>query len=158
MNMTEETLKKLQAADDVLRCDGPADLDWKQYEESVRRLKPELERFLNIPLFLLDGVQDASFVADICSEDRIFCLRFSAWGNFFTIWDESSQNPLSTNEFEPVITLIQKRGFVHINYDDLGESYEGQNEHYKKETWDRLRDGVIRKEKASWWVRYFDYT
>ena len=79
-------------------------------------------------------------------------------GNFFTIWDDNWQeHPLSTKDFEPLIALVENQGFVHVGYDVLGDLYDGPNEHYKKENWSKLRGGVLRKVRASWWDRYFDY-
>lgn len=157
MSMKGNTLKKLRAADDAHLCDGPNEYVWEQIRERVRRLKPELEQFINLTLLMDGGVQDASYVTGLCSEDRVLCIRFSSWGYFFTIWDDSPRNPLSTADFEPIVVLIEKHGFVHVNYDHLGELYDGQNEFFQREKWNRLRDGVVRKERASWWIRYFDF-
>lgn len=155
--MKEETLHKLQDADDTLRCEGPADRDCLAIEAQVRGLKPEVERFLNLSLTLEDEIQDAAFVAGLYSEDRVVCIRFSAWGRFFTIWDDSTEHPLSTEQFEPVIRFIEKHGFVHIDYDALGELYAGPNDYFNKKNWGQLQYGVFVKDRASWWARYFDF-
>ncbi len=173
ISMKEETLKLLQSADDPLLCMGPANSNGAEIMERVRLLKVDLEQYLGASFLLSDPGQNTSYVATLYAED-VICIRFSAWGNFFTIWDGSSypaslqpQYPLLTDDdFQEVIRLIESYNFVHVSYADLGEPYDGPNEHFKKERWPRMnegktwpcfKEGEMQKTRASWWVRYFDY-
>ena len=126
---------------------------------NVRLLKPELEQLLNLTLGLDGSIQDATFFTGLYSEDGELYVRFSCFGNLFTVWEDSPKWPLSPIVLRQAIELIQTHGFTHIGYDDLGELYSGQNPYFHRHGahWACLKDGVLCDESASWWHRFFDY-
>jgi len=149
--MNPETLEKLQAADDPTEWESPEGFDCNGAISRVRRLKPEIEHLVGRAFEMDENVQDASFFTDLSLHksagkpnylDTVFAIRFSAFGNLFTVWSYCSSERLPITVVNQVIKKTEDHGFNYINADELNEQYSGRHEGFKT---------------TSWWNRFFDY-
>ncbi len=117
----------------------------------IREIKPRLEEIIGLPLDIDQNVQDASFFTELSfskpSErsnyvDIIIGIRFSAFGNLFTVWSSGSSEPLDPAKLKRIIDTIEQYGLKYVDAESLAEPYTGANEVFKGETW---------------WIRFFDY-
>ncbi|MBD2075485.1 hypothetical protein H6F86_16595 [Phormidium sp. FACHB-592] len=148
--MKQETLAKLQSADDPAEWESPVDFDWHEAMSRVRRLKPEIEQLTGRPFEIDENVQDASFFTELSLHkpggklnfiETVLAIRFSAFGNLFAVWNRSSEQ-FPPSVVEQVIKTTEHYGFIYVNADELDEQYTGQHEGFKTQ---------------SWWIRFFDY-
>lgn len=153
--MKPETLAILLDADDALYLEAPFGFDWHREMARVKGLKPSLEKLLNHELVLDEWVQDASFFAELhwLEPDNapneyfyVIQIRFSAFGNLFTIWENHETRRISPNLIEQVIQLVGQQGFRYVDFDELDEPYTGKNGLFKKAGHETV-----------WYVRFFDY-
>lgn len=149
--MKEETLTKLHSADNQTEWESPFGFNWDEAISRVRRLKPEIEQLVGRPFEIDENVQDASFFTDLSLHtpsakpnfiDTVLAVRFSAFGNLFTVWSACSSEQLPPSVVEQVIKTTENHGFIYVNADELNEPYTGQHEGFKT---------------MSWWIRFFDY-
>jgi hypothetical protein len=156
--MKKNIIKLLKAADDPENCEYPRDFDWLAAMSRVIDLKPDLDRIVGQPFEINDRIFNASFFVELVIKElkpikvfnlgevtlKVVCLRFSCFGNFFTITEESLTDILSRSVIKDLITAAEARGFVYIDEEILlNEPYTGCNKELK--------------DLASWWERYFDY-
>lgn len=147
-----EELHRLLVSNDVQgQWEYPPGANWSNEISRVRELIPELESALHTTLRLDDGIQDASFFADLGvlekqpSADGVIhyryriCIRFSWFGGMFTIWGENTAE-YDTSE---TIRILSDHGYTFVPASELDEPYDGVNEPYERE--------------LTWWVRYFDW-
>jgi hypothetical protein len=148
-------LKLLESVDDPQACEHPSQFDWHESMSRVRALKSRLESIAGHTFIMDDNVQDASFFTDlaILGGERYvsgigtvvgsrIIIRFSCFGNLFTVYSTSEDEKLEESIVEKIIAEAQRHGFVYIEADGLEERYTGVNPHLKGQ---------------SWWIRYFDY-
>lgn len=131
--------------------DYPPGANWSREIARVRVLIPELESALKTPLRLDDGVQDASFFADLgvllehTNSNGIIhlsyrvCIRFSWFGGLFSIYGEDIDEYNTTE----AIHVLRGHGYTYVSAAELDEPYDGVNKPYES--------------GLTWWVRYFDY-
>lgn len=129
----------------------PPGANWSREISRVRELVPELESTLHSTLRLDEGIQDASFFADVGvlekqpRSDGIvhhryrICIRFSWFGDMFTIWGEN----VSEYNTSEAIRVLRERGYKFVPASELDEPYDGVNKPYES--------------GLTWWVRYFDW-
>jgi hypothetical protein len=134
----------------------PSDFNWESEWEDVRALHPEAEAILGVALRVDDGVQDASFFAELylLEEGAIrpsgviahlfkIAIRFSSFGRMVTIHSNSARSSLTDYPIHQLIELLQKRGYTYIAPEDLQFPYDG---------------GLpVNDSKFTWWYRFFDY-
>ena len=156
--MKKEIIRMLEDADDPENCEYPSDFDRYTAIDSVIDLKYDLERIAGRPFDLEDRILDASYFAELEIRDatptkvldlgevtfRVVRLRFSCFGQFFTILEESLTDRLSRSIIKDLIAAAEDHGFVYIDEGVLlEEPYTGCNKELK--------------DLSSWWERYFDY-
>lgn len=129
----------------------PPGADWTVEISRIRELIPVLESSLQTSLRLDDGVQDASFIADVGVLSKLpdangvihlcyrICVRFSWFGGLFSIYGENFDE---YNTLE-AIRVLSGHGYTYVPAAELDDPYDGLNEPYEK--------------GMTWWVRYFDY-
>ena len=156
--MKRDIIKLLKAADDPENCEYPRDFYLRAAMASVIELKYDLDRIVGRPFEIEDRIFDASYFAELEIKEpspikvldlgevtlRVVCLRFSCFGNFFTILEESLIEKLSRSVIKEIIAAAEVYGFVFIDEKILiEEPYTGCNK--------ELED------LGSWWERYFEY-
>lgn len=156
--MKKNIIKLLEAADDPENLEYPRDFDWDALMDSVEELKYDLDRIVGRPFEIKDNIYDASYFAELEIKEpspikvldigevtlRIVRLRFSCFGNFFTILEESLTEKLSRSVIKKIIAAAKARGFIYIDEGILlEEPYTGCNKEFGFH--------------GSWWERYFDY-
>ncbi len=129
----------------------PPEANWQRAIAEVEQLKPQLEEALGFALLLDQGVQDASFFADLGllaaqpAPNGVIvlayeiCFRFSWFGRLYTVHG-NDWNTLLTDEAQLALT---RAGFVYVSEDTLQEPYDGVN--------------IPFETGLTWWTRYFDY-
>ncbi len=150
----EILIRMLEAADDPENCEHPRDFDRYAAIERVIDLQSDLEKIVGWPFELEDRIFDVSYFAELDIKEpaptkvldlgevtfRIVRLRFSCFGNFFTILEESLTGKLTQSVIKGLIAAAENHGFVYVDEEILlEEPYTGCN-----------------KEFYSWWERYFD--
>lgn len=70
-------------------------------------------------------------------------VRFSCFGNLFTIWRSSPSEKLTQQKVEAIVEAVEANGFVYVDEASLNEPYSGTNKYLQY--------------LDSWWHRYFDY-
>ena len=156
--MKRNIIKLLKATDDPENCEHPRDFDWEAAMARVIELKPDLDRIVGRPFEINERIFNASYFAELVIKEpkpikvfdlgevtlKVVCLRFSCFGNLFTVLEESLTGILSRSVIKDLIATTEARGFVYIDEEILlKEPYTGCNK--------ELRD------LASWWDRYFEY-
>lgn len=150
--MMDPEFRKLLDDNDYPEADEyPPNFDWDALQARVSSLKAELERITAREFEHNDGVQDATFCADLSLERRragnvvetVFALRFSNFGDLFTTWHCCSSESLLENTVSRVISEAEVAGFKFVPPKALESPYDGRC------------SGFFGK---SWWYRYFDYT
>lgn len=157
-DMKRDIIELLKAADDPENCEFPRDFNFRAAMANVVDLKYDLDRIVGLPFEIEDRIFDASYFAELEIKEptptkifdlgeitfRVVRLRFSCFGNFFTLLEESLKGRLSRPVIAEIIAAAETRGFVYIDEGILlEEPYSGCNS--------ELQD------LASWWERYFDY-
>ena len=146
------------ALHDLLVCcdvrgawESPPGADWRRSVDEVRRLQPRLEEALGIDLRLDDGVQDASFFADlgqlvqqnypngVIALSYEICFRFSWFSRLYTIHGNAWERLMN----ERALAVADAAGFVYVPEVALHLPYDGVNEPFEP--------------GLTWWTRYFDY-
>ena len=151
----EIIIRMLEAADDPENCEYPRGFDRYTSIDRVIDLQCDLERIVGRPFELEDRIFDSSYFAELDIKEptptkvldlgevtfRVVRLRFSCFGNFFTIIEESLIDKLTRSVIKDLIAAAEDHGFVYIDEGILlEEPYTGCN-----------------KDFSSWWERYFDY-
>ena len=150
--MNDLELKILLESDDINNIEFPEKFDWKNEIQRVCDLKLVLEDLLEQDLYLDDGVQDASFFADLMIKEynkirknvveTPLCLRFSSFGNMFTAWSNINFQRIDKKKVDQVISEVQNHGYNYISQESLSKPYTGNITYFKD---------------LSWWHRFFDY-
>lgn len=137
--MEQKILDLLRAVDDPENCEYHPDFDYDEAMQRVQSLKPELDRIAGEPFWIDKNVQDASFFTNLILKDRknvsskktliytLLGVRFSYFGNLFTIWSSSPSERLDKEKVEAIIKTVEARGFVYIDEASLAEPYSGSN-------------------------------
>lgn len=73
----------------------------------------------------------------------VLSVRFSSFGNFFTVWSNSIREKIVGAKIAEVIAETENAGFVYIDAETLEQKYTGKNRHLAN--------------LENWWLRYFDY-
>ena len=155
--MKKEIIKLLEAADDPKNCECPRGFNRNASLHRVINLQNDLEKIVGQPFELNDRICDASYFAELDIKEskaikvldlgevtfRIVRLRFSCFGNFFTVLEESLLHKLDASVIKDIIAVSKSHDFVYIDEDILlEESYTGCNKELEY--------------IDSWWERYFD--
>jgi hypothetical protein len=155
MCVDEHVLNTLLQADHIAACEFPPGFNWESEMNRVRVLQPVVETITGRRFEIDENVQDASFFTDLGTyrEKRtpyggtllhtILRIRFSAFGNLFTVGSVRSENEqLDRVTTQRVIDAAEDAGLVFVDADDLDCEYTGANPHLTG---------------TSWWIRFFDY-
>ena len=156
--MKKEIIRLLEASDDPENCEYPREFNRYTSLGRVIDLKYELEKIVGRSFELEDRIFDSSYFAELDIKEptpakvldlgevtlRVVRLRFSCFGNLFTILEESLIDKLSLSVIKEIIAAAESHGFVYIDEGILlEEPYTGCNKELK--------------DISSWWERYFDY-
>jgi hypothetical protein len=127
----------------------PPDFDYKQMLERVKELKPTIKKIVGRSFVLRDYFKyPTTFFADLSIEElqtadtgqtyihTILGIRFSCFGNLFTIWSTSSE-PLEANKIKALVEAVKTHGFVYIDMDSLNEPYYAENHRLSGTWWDQ---------------------
>ena len=149
------TVEDLIDADDFAGGYAPPNFDYEAALARIRPFQSELERLTGLA-FQLDGAQDATFFADISARDPVprnlngnqiietfVAVRFSAFGNLFTIWSTSSTRPLTDEERRGVAELVSAAGFLYAPVELLQLPYSGVQ--------------FSQHDIQDWWQHFFEY-
>jgi hypothetical protein len=148
----EPTVRKLlEQADDPRHAEYPPGFDWSALRARVASLQPELERIAGRTFVLDDKPQDASFFGDLSIQqpgpepnciDTLFAVRFSNFGDLFTIWNHCHAEELPEAVAAKLVSSVEQAGFRFIPAAALDELYSGRHPGFSG---------------AAWWLRFFDY-
>ena len=147
----EKHISLLQLVDDPIRVEASKDFKRDVEIDRVIRVQEELEQIVNLTFSLDDKIEDAPFYAELRSHNRshyskqeetILGIRFSSFGNLFTIWNYPSTLQLSAEVVDGIVGIVGRSGFVYISFEYLQEAYNGSNSTFFGK---------------SWFERYFDY-
>lgn len=145
--MKQETLELLKKYDDHENWEYPSDFNWSVEIKKVEELIPYLKELIGKPIVLDDKMQDASFFAELSHDEDLsvsgFNIRFSAFGNLFTLWQMHNSFTVTPEVKQKVIDFVSSKGFTYIDPTDLGEEYPGKEY------------GI--PSICTWWDRYFDW-
>ncbi|MFH1877148.1 MAG: hypothetical protein ABH865_09710 [Candidatus Omnitrophota bacterium] len=150
----------LQKADDPIGSEIPYEdhdkFPWKELSLEINQIKDLLKNKLGLDFECDDGVQDASFFADL----RIFhektdslkriiqiadiAIRFSNFGKLFSLWSNLDGFEVKF-PIKEIVNIVKGFNWKYIPKKELHEIYDG-----KKVS---MRNG-----KYTWWDRFFDYT
>jgi hypothetical protein len=142
--MDAKMLLLFQSADDPERCEYPSGFDERAAITRVESVIPQLERILGVPLELDTAVQDASFFTEISLQrpapeagyiDVVIGVRFSSFGDLFTVWSSCSFGGLARTAVQQVVTAVEEHGFHYVEEDVLAEPYTGPNPAFSGSTW-----------------------
>lgn len=152
--MDTEKLKLLELADHETACEFPPDFNYHASMKRVEDLKPKLNAIVGKPLELDLNVQNASFFADLFIIEPpiyggsmyhyVLGIRFSSFGNFFTVWSNSVSEKIGEAKITEVIAETEAAGFVYVDAATLEQEYTGKNQY-------------LAGDVGNWWCRYFDY-
>ena len=155
--MHERTRTLLVAADHPTAWEYPPGFDYTSAMLRARALASSLEALLGEPVHVDDQIQDASFFVELSLVGRNaqpergvlanarMVIRLSTFGNLcitYSVCSPSAELPAEV--WERVKTLLADAGYVHVEESELEEPYDGAH-------------AGLRKEHATWWVRFFDY-
>lgn len=145
-------LHQLLIQNDVLgEWEFPPDANWSNEISRVKQFTPELEEVLKESLRLDDGVQDASFFADlgVLAEQKnpngtthlcyLICIRFSWFGGMFSIYGKNTER----YDTAKAVHVLNKHGYTYVPACELDAPHDGINKPYES--------------NLTWWIRYFDY-
>jgi hypothetical protein len=134
-------------------------LDYDGIWRDIRELKVQIEDIIGQPLTIDEWVQDASFITDLYilspsarrgSNVTVlifdFCIRFSAFGELFTIFATGQKLDRERFQVPEIVGVVEAKGFRYVNAEELHEPYDGKNL--------AMREDPTR---YTWWLRYFDY-
>lgn len=152
--MDAEKLKLLELADHETACEFPPGFDYRVSLKRVEELQPKLNAIVGKTFQLDLNVQDASFFTELAifepsgygvnAYHYVLGVRFSGFGNFFTVWSNSLSEKIDEAKIAEVIAETEAAGFVYIDGETLERKYTGKNKYLA---------GNI----ENWWSRYFDY-
>lgn len=140
---TQEAVAQFVALHSSGTLARPASFDEKKATARFESVVQELERQFQGPCTPEDGIQDASFFAEVglprASFDDVVLLRFSTFGDMVAIRDESELDEEQLKNIEKILT---RHGFILIPESAFAVPYEKE---------------FAEKFHHSWWYRYFDY-
>ncbi len=143
-------IELLEHTDDPEHVECPPDFQWSALQARVVVLQSKLERIGGRKFVLCDGVQDASFFADLSIQrlghkytETVFAVRFSNFGNLFTTWSQCETERLPEAMTAELVAAVEREGFVFVSLAALDEPYSGRH------------PGFI---GTTWWFRFFDYS
>lgn len=152
--METTKLKLLESADHKTACEFPPEFDYRASMKRVEELKPKLDTILGRSLELDKNVQDASFFTELSILEPptaglniyqcVLGIRFSSFGNLFTVWSTSIAEKVDEAKVAGVIAETEAAGFIYIDAETLEEKYTGKNQYLA---------GNI----ENWRERFFDY-
>jgi hypothetical protein len=151
--MDTQKLTLLELADHETACEFPPGFNHRALMKKVEELKPKLNSIAGKPFELDVNVQDASFFTELAILEPpiygvnmyhyVLGVRFSSFGNFFTVWSNSIKEKIDDTKIDEIISETEEAGFVYIDAETLEQKYTGRNKY--------LAD------IENWWARYFDY-
>jgi hypothetical protein len=141
---------------DLPEFECPPDFDGTAAMSLVRRIQPELEAVLSLPLELNSNVQDASYFTELevvepapgLPQGRTkrlttrLSIRFSCFGRMATVCDWGQG--IEAVRLSALGDLLSAHGFVYVPEAALQEKYDG-----------RAWPG---QGPPTWFRRYFDYS
>ena len=148
--MEQAVRELLESVDDPIHGECPPEFDSATTYERAKSLQPILEQIAGRSFVFDDGVQDASFFADLSIHrpgpkagwiDTVFAVRFSNFGNLFTTWAHGPEQ-LPEATVAELIAAVERAGFRFVPESALAEVYSGRH------------PGLV---GINWWIRYFDY-
>ena len=125
----EIIIRMLEAADDPENCEYPCGFDRYVAIDRVIDLQCDLEKIVGWPFELEARIFDSSYFAELDIKEptptkvldlgevtlRVVRLRFSCFGNFFTIIEESLIDKLTRSVIKDLIAAAEDHGFVYID-------------------------------------------
>jgi hypothetical protein len=147
---TEEDLRRL---DDPKSFEYPPEFNYRRAMARVANLRVVLSSLVGHPLEQDQNVQDASFFTDLYYRDpvpqefagigkaiaTVVAVRFSCFGDLFSIWGNSERYPLTQELVATIAEYVSGQGFVYVPSDLLDKESESPT-------------GL-----GTWALRYFDY-
>jgi hypothetical protein len=142
--MDAKMLLLLLSADDPERCEQPSGFDRQASMSRVELIVPEVEQIIGRPLELDTAVEDASFFTEISLRqpaakagfiDALIAVRFSAFGELFTVWTSCPDHPLPKTVVQRSIAAVEEHGFRYVDEDSLAEPYGGANPAFAGQMW-----------------------
>jgi len=153
-NVDTTKLKFLELADHETACEFPPGFNYRASMRRVEDLKPKLDTILGRSLQLDKNVQDASFFTELSILESpkngmniyhcVLGVRFSSFGNLFTVWSNSIVEKINEARVAKVIAETEEAGFIYIDTETLEQRYTGKNQYLA---------GNI----ENWRERFFDY-
>ena len=154
--MDATKLQLLEMTDDLVACEYPVNFDFRVSMQRVKALKPKLDAIAGKTFEIDENVQDASFFTELAIFEEadfssntgkiiytVLGIRFSSFGNLFTIWSNSVTEKLKQSKVDEIIAETERHGFVFVEVEALDEPYTGKHLHLSH--------------LENWWLRYFDY-
>jgi hypothetical protein len=134
----------LGLADDPMQTVSPIDFDGAAMRSRVDALKASLERIADRP-FVLHTTHGASYFADLVIKrsggnegkriDVVFLVRFSNFGDLFTIWGNCRSERLEESVVAELIAEVTRGGFRFVPVSALVEPYSGQHAGFRYSSW-----------------------
>jgi len=149
-----QKLKLLELADHETACESPPDFNHRASMKRVEDLKPKLSAIVGKSFEMDLNVQDASFFTELQILEPpnygvnmyhyVLGVRFSSFGNFFTVWSNSISEKIDDAKIAEVIATTEAAGFVYMDAETLEQKYTGKNQYLVGDV-------------ENWWSRFFDY-
>jgi len=153
---------KIATVDDLIDADtfgneeAPPHFDRDEALARIAPLQQELGRLTGLS-FEVREAQDATFFAELDAYDPnpktlhgTSCIetyvgvRFSAFGNLFTIWSTSSTRPLADEERLKIAAVVSNAGFLYAPLELLKLPYSGVK--------------FSQQGAQDWWYHFFEYS
>lgn len=148
--MTCDLIEILESVDHK-NAEWPPGFNREALLRRIRALSPSLDAISGRRFELDDHAQDASFCADLWIQrpstkpnriDVVFALRFSNFGDLFTVWSHCEAERLPDAAQARLIEETARAGFRFVPKEVLERAYSGPCSFARA---------------ATWGERYFDY-
>lgn len=143
--MDETVRARLKAADDGEHWKSPPGFPLDAEIKRLAAVKPKLDRILG-QLELNKQVRDAAHFAELAArvhEGEVIMtkleIRFSAFGNLFTVWSRSPDAAI----LRSIVGVLEEAGYTFVPIEATNEAYDGKN---------RAKSQI-----RTWFARFFDY-
>jgi len=121
--------------------------DWQTFERRIQavsdRVRDEMvARGVSLEGYTLDATQDAGYTYQIWSNALPFTIRFSNYGDMFTL--VGAVTLAKEDLVDSILRIGREDGFVYVSCEELEEiPYTGTNEYARQ--------------NGGWWYVFFDY-